>query len=67
MQSWDTIEGEIHGDLDEATVKAVEAFQHHLGLAEDGIANPATWQHLFDRDDRQEGYAFEDILKTELS
>lgn len=59
-------QGNIHGDLDEATVKAVETFQRHWGLAEDGVANPATWQHLFDRDDRQDGYAFEDILEREL-
>jgi len=39
---------ELHGDLDEATMRALEAFQHHLGLPVDGIANPETWQHLFD-------------------
>ena len=57
---------ELHGDLDEATMRALEAFQRHLGLPADGIANPETWQHLFDGDNRPEGYAFEEILKKEL-
>lgn len=57
---------ELHGDLDEATMRALEAFQRNLGLSADGIANPETWQHLFDGDNRPEGYAFEEILKKEL-
>ena len=58
--------GEIHGNLDEETVKAVKAFQHHHDLAEDVIANPETWQQLFCLDERQDGYAFADILAREL-
>lgn len=34
------------GIMDEATRKAVRAFQTHAGIRADGIAGPVTWQHL---------------------
>ncbi len=60
-------QGEIHGDFDEETVKAVKAFQHRSRLAEDGITSPETWQQLFCTVMDKEGYTFQDILKRELS
>ena len=58
--------GEIHGNFDEETVRAVKAFQHDHNLAEDVITNPETWRQLFSLDERKDGYTFTDILKREL-
>ncbi len=58
--------GEIHGNFDEETVRAVKAFQHDHNLAEDVITNPETWRQIFFLDEQKDGYTFTDILKREL-
>lgn len=36
----------VNGSYDEATRKAVAAFQDHAGIGSDGVAGPLTWQNL---------------------